>query len=77
VIRRARGDLDGALALLKEWERICRELGNPEGVAIALVNQAALVVGPPQDALPLVVEAARLAEQIRPLLDGVRALSRR
>jgi len=39
-ILRARGDLDGAMAQLKEQERIYSELGNYEELAISLVNQA-------------------------------------
>ena len=36
----ARGDLDGATALLKEEERICRQLGDLAGLAASLDNQA-------------------------------------
>ena len=32
LILYARGDLDGAMALHKEQERICRELGNMDGL---------------------------------------------
>jgi tetratricopeptide (TPR) repeat protein len=34
-----RGDLDGAMKLNKEVERICRELGDPAGLSISLGNQ--------------------------------------
>jgi nephrocystin-3 len=37
---KARGDLDGAMALLKEEERICRQLGDSEGLQRSLHNQA-------------------------------------
>ena len=40
VARRDRGDLDGAMELLKEEERICRELGNKDGLQRTLGNQA-------------------------------------
>jgi Flp pilus assembly protein TadD len=81
VILYARGDLDGAMALLKEEERICRQLGDPANLARSLANQALLLgltMGRPRAALPLAEEAFRmasqnnlteLAEQIRPFLD--------
>ena len=31
------------MALHKEEERICRELGNPEGLSVSLANQALIV----------------------------------
>jgi hypothetical protein len=40
VTLRARGDLDGAMTLLKEQERICRERGDPAGLSRSLSNQA-------------------------------------
>jgi hypothetical protein len=40
VILYGRGDLDGAMALLKEEERICRQLGDLAGLAASLDNQA-------------------------------------
>ena len=81
----ARGDLDGAMRLHKEQERICRELGKVEGMAISLANQASLLsnkLNRPQEALPLAEESYRLATQhglaalagqIKPILDGIRA----
>jgi hypothetical protein len=81
----ARGDLDGAMAHYKEQERLCRELGNPEGLAISLVNQALILsqgMDRPQEALPLAAEAhhlamaygyAALAGQVKTILDHVRS----
>ena len=40
LILKARGDMDGAMALHKEEERICRELGNKDGLQRTLGNQA-------------------------------------
>jgi hypothetical protein len=37
-IRKARGDLDGALALQKEAERLCRELGDKRGLQVSLTG---------------------------------------
>lgn len=53
------------MALLKEQERICRERGNPKGLARALANQASLLgrMNRPGEALPLAEEAYRLASQ--------------
>jgi len=66
LILKTRGDLDGAMELYKSQERICRELGNPEGQAISFINQASLLglkQGRHQEALPLAEEAHRLATQ--------------
>ena len=38
-----RGELDAAMALLREQERICRELGHRAGLAISLGNQALIL----------------------------------
>jgi hypothetical protein len=38
-------NLDGAMALYKEQERICKELGNKNGLSISLCNQAILLSG--------------------------------
>ena len=85
LILKAQGDLDGAMRLHKEQERICRELGKVEGMAISLANQASLLsnkLNRPQEALPLAEESYRLATQhglaalagqIKPILDGIRA----
>lgn len=83
VICHARGDLDGALVLLREVERICRQLSNVQGLTTSLTNQAAtlLQLGHTREALPLAEEAqqlaarhgyAVLAKQIEPILERVR-----
>lgn len=59
-----RGDLDGAMALHKDQMRLCRELGDPHGLAISLANQAdtlGLSMDRPKEGLPLAEEAHRLA----------------
>ena len=43
LILAARGDLDGAMALHKEKERICRELGDKAGLQLSLNNQALIL----------------------------------
>lgn len=83
LILKARGDLDGAMALHKEEERICRQLGNVGGLAISLVNQALVLrqMGRAREGLPLAEIAyhlataygyAALAKQIEPILNEVR-----
>ena len=73
------------MRLHKDQEQICRELGNPQGLARSLANQAlrlAQNLRRPREALPLAQEACRLttqnglaalAEQIKPILDSVRS----
>lgn len=85
VLLRARRQFDEAQRLLEEQERICRELGSHQGLAYSLINQALLLSderGRPREALPLAESAYDLArqanlilvaEQIRPLVDQVRA----
>ena len=85
LILDTRGDLDGAMALHKEAERIYRDLGNKQGLAISLINQAELLAnkrGCPNEGLPLAEEAYHLAtthgyialaQQIRTILDSIRA----
>jgi len=53
------------MALCKDQERLCREMGDPKGVAISLADQANLLgqMGRPGEALPLVEEAHRLATE--------------
>jgi hypothetical protein len=73
------------MRLHKEEERICRELGNKDGLSISLINQAAILaqgMRRPQEALPLAEEAywlaadhsfTALAQQIKPILDDIRS----
>ena len=52
------------MALHKQGEQFCRELGNPDGLARSLANQAGLLaekMARPQEALPLAEEAHQLA----------------
>lgn len=59
-------ELDEKLRLYKEEERSCRELGNKEGLGYSLINQSTMLVlmGRPQEALPLAEEAYQLATQL-------------
>jgi hypothetical protein len=78
------GDQDRATALQKQEEAIWRELGNVNGLAFSLANQAVLLaqnLAKPQQALPVAEEAHRLANdhglvglacQIDPILNEVR-----
>lgn len=43
VLLKARGDLDGAMASHQEEERLCRELGNNDGLQACLGNQALIL----------------------------------
>ena len=81
------GDKEGALALLKEEEKVCRELDEPRGLAYSLAGQVLLLgkeMGRPHQALPLAEEACQLAtsqgmtgviQQMRLFLDSLRAES--
>lgn len=63
------------MALHKEQEGVCRELGNPRELARCLALQASLLASEmnrPREALPLAEEAYRLANE-----HGVTALARR
>ena len=54
------------MRLYKEKEAICRELGNPEGLAYSLINQATILsenMCKSNESLPLVEEAYRLATE--------------
>lgn len=64
VILRDRGDLDGAMALYKEKERICRQLGSFEGLARSIGNQALILgeKGKRAEAQALAKEALALAQ---------------
>ncbi len=57
-LRRRQTDLDGALALLREQERICRELADLVAIGRALAGQAVILSdrGRPAEALPLLEE---------------------
>jgi tetratricopeptide (TPR) repeat protein len=88
MIIHAHGDLDGAMALYQEQERLCRELGLQDGLARSLAGQALLLsqMGRSHEALPLAEEAyllattrgfAALARQIKPILDAVRSSGER
>ena len=72
------------LDLLKEKERICRMLGNTEGVCISRVNQGAVYakMGQPEKHIQLLEDALalarehklhRLAGQIEAILKKLRA----
>ena len=58
--------MDDAVALLKEQERICRQLGNLEGLQASLGNQAAILYarGELDDAMPLMKEQERICRQL-------------
>jgi ATP/maltotriose-dependent transcriptional regulator MalT len=60
-----RGELDAALELNKEQEKICRQLGNPDGLAVSLANQALFhkEKGDAERALALAQEAHNLAKE--------------
>jgi len=66
LILQARGDLDGAMALLKEVERICRQLGKLDGIQGTLGNQASILQdrGDLDGAMALRKEAERICRQL-------------
>ena len=66
VILRGRGDLDGAMALLKEQERLCRELGRKTGLQASLGNQAPILQarGDLDGAMALLKEQERLCREL-------------
>jgi nephrocystin-3 len=68
AILKARGDLDGAMALLKKQERFCRKLGDKEGLQAALGNQAAISIiedrGDLGGAMALLEEQERLCRKL-------------
>src|SRR5947209_2714104 len=84
AILRDRGAPGGSLALLRDQERICRELGDSDGLTESLTNQAillALALGRVRDAIPLAEEALLLADShemdahsrnIRRLIDHIK-----
>ena len=66
LILKARGDLEGALALHKEQERICRELGDPDGLHRSLGNQANILYarGDLDGAMALYKEKERICREL-------------
>ena len=65
-ILRARGQLDAAIELLQETERVFREMNDPEALLISLANQASLLGGIPErrpEGIRLADEALALATQ--------------
>lgn len=79
-----KGDLDGAMVLLKQQEQICRDIGNTRGLASSLYNQAVVLnkKGLLMEALARVEDASRLAKacgllalerQSKPLLEFLRS----
>jgi tetratricopeptide (TPR) repeat protein len=62
----AQGDLDGAMALLKKKEQICRELGNKHGLATSLGNQALILLdlGDLDEAMELHKEEERICREL-------------
>jgi hypothetical protein len=66
TVLRDQGDLDGALALYRKQESLCRKRPlNVQGLAYSLANQATLLAfgkKQPQEGLPLAMEALRLAK---------------
>jgi tetratricopeptide (TPR) repeat protein len=71
VILQHRGDLDGAMALLKESERICREQGNKDGLQNSLGNQAAVLEdsGDLKAAMTLLKEKERICRELGKISD--------
>jgi tetratricopeptide (TPR) repeat protein len=62
---RARGDLEEAMALWKEQERICRELGEPAGLAASLSNQAVILRDRDLDAaMTLLTESQHISREL-------------
>jgi tetratricopeptide (TPR) repeat protein len=66
LILKARGDLDGAMALHREEERICRELGNRDGLQRTLGNQALILYarGDLDGAMALHKEKERICREL-------------
>jgi len=61
-----RGDLDGAMKLLKEQELICRELGNANGLSRSLNLQATILMdwGDPEEARRLLKEQEQICREL-------------
>ena len=66
LILRARGDLDGAMALHQGADRIYRQLGNLDGLSISLGNQASILQarGDLDGAMALHQEEERICRQL-------------
>ena len=66
LILYARGDLDGAMALYKEQERLCRELGNKDGLRACFGCQALILKarGDLDGAMALHKEEERLCREL-------------
>ena len=66
LILQVRGDLDGAMALHKEEERLCRELANKDGLSYSLGNQAVILKarGDLDGAMALHKEEERLCREL-------------
>ena len=66
VFLHTRGDLDGAMALHKEEERLCRELGHMDGLQKSLTNQAMILRdrGDWEGAIAQLKEHERLCREI-------------
>jgi len=85
VVLRDRGDLDGAIALFKEQEQLCRKPHLRWHLAHSLMYQADVLcnrMNRPAEALPLAEESCRLATEhgyhsltakIQPILDTIRS----
>ena len=64
VVLRQSGDIEGALAVHKQEEQLCRQLNSSHGVALSLINQAHLLADRLKQAgtaLPLAEEVYQLA----------------
>jgi tetratricopeptide (TPR) repeat protein len=66
VILGDRGDLDGAIALHKEEERLCRELGSKQGLQLSLGNQGIVLKarGDLDGAMALYKEQEKLCREL-------------
>jgi tetratricopeptide (TPR) repeat protein len=66
LILQDRGELDGAMALHKEQERICRELGIKAGLQASLGNQANILYarGDLDGAMALLKEKERICREL-------------
>ena len=74
LILKARGDLEGAMALYKEQERICRQLDDLDGLSRTLGNQGLILYirGDLEGAMALWKEQERICRQMGDL-DGLQS----